>query len=783
MEELEKIRSEIHDEILLKICGSGKHTIIKPLGRLTCANPAYCVAFGPHSDFVWAVVGSEVHEINLELLKDLGGSAIREENVTALAISPDGYFALSGNEEGVIRAWSLRSSFGYDAPHWLIRLWIEEFGREIRAGQQIRVMQGQEGLKTWRGELLPRAHEGVVNAVAIFPDRCFGISGGDDHLLKFWDLQTGNEIKRLRGHTGKVTSIAISSDGYYVLSGSWDGTIRLWAVSEGRELLCLQGHDKFVTSVSFVPKSWKAISGSTDTTIRVWDLKSGREVGCLKGHTDSVNFVAVSPNGQYAVSGGDDKTVRFWDIRTGREISRLEEHTERVTCVAFSPKRGQLLSASEDCHYSTLTLWSVRYPMRITQAEKYERFYISRVEPPQKITDIQRKYLHLLTSAKSCLRVGDASGAYRLLREAQSLSGFERDKEIIRLLSLCGTKGQRVALRDAWPLREYKGHKDEVTSVAIAPDSCWVASGSKDGTLRIWDIKTGQELHCFKDELYEIVGVGINAIAITPNQKYVLSGSYGGICIWDLEMRSEHSYEEGHPGGIVTSLVVSADGRYAVSAGDDWKVVLWDLDTGVPVNEWEIPYSCVEDAEAEGCYVKSLAIFPDGYQAVGGCRDWNLRIWNLVTGARIDREEAHLSSVESVSVSPDGTTLLSASSETLAIWKRTRNKQIRYIDYLAVDPIDDLDGIDGDIWSIVISPDGHYTILGGSGKSAPIYDLRNRKKIYRLKGQSEEIRAVAISRDSHFVVCGNSDGTLVIWALDWDYDFPDPADWDEGARP
>lgn len=106
----------------------------------------------------------------------------------------------------------------------------------------------------------------------------------------------------------------------------------------------------------------------------------------------------------------------------------------------------------------------------------------------------------------------------------QSLSGYERDNEILQMLAECGLKGRRKGLKDAWLLKKCVGHNDEVTSVIITQDNSCFISGSRDGTLRIWDILSGQELCCLEDELYEMTTLGVNTVAITPDGKRVLSG-------------------------------------------------------------------------------------------------------------------------------------------------------------------------------------------------------------------------------------------------------------------
>ncbi|MEM7588281.1 MAG: pentapeptide repeat-containing protein, partial [Acidobacteriota bacterium] len=91
------------------------------------------------------------------------------------------------------------------------------------------------------------------NAVAWAASGDLLATGHDDGIVRVWDLEAGQEIRRLVGHESFVLSVAFSPDGETLASGSNDQTVRLWDVSGGEERLALSGHESFVWSVAFSP--------------------------------------------------------------------------------------------------------------------------------------------------------------------------------------------------------------------------------------------------------------------------------------------------------------------------------------------------------------------------------------------------------------------------------------------------------------------------------------------------------------------------------------------------
>jgi WD40 repeat protein len=298
--------------------------------------------------------------------------------VISIAASPDGRYALSGDEKGGLHLWDL--------------------------------VTGQSRFR------LP-GHKDEIPAVAFSPDGRYALSTGGflDPAIRIWDVGNGRQIVRLEGHTGAVPAALFSPDSRLVLSGGEDKTVRLWEVKCGFELVRLVGHAKPVLTVGFAPDGRQGLSAANDMTFRIWDLEGDREVrrawmdaayenlvlDCafsgdgllalstdpegvqvwdlaagsklrtLAGHSGNIFAVAFSPDGRRALScsgtdyyddklrqelGGVDNTVRLWDVGSGQELARLEGHERNVNCVAFLPDGRHAVSGSSD---SLVRLWSL----------------------------------------------------------------------------------------------------------------------------------------------------------------------------------------------------------------------------------------------------------------------------------------------------------------------------------------------------------------------------------------------------------------------------------------
>jgi len=214
------------------------------------------------------------------------------------------------------------------------------------------------GLESTR-RLKMTGHTGPVNSVAtgVLAGRAIAVSAGDDHVLRVWDLTTGDELAVLTGHTHWVNGVALGTvEGTVVaVSASTDQTVRVRDLTTFKEVLACTGHEDSVSSVAFGTAGGRpvAASGSLDRTILVWDLTTGAQIALLTGHSDSVRSVAITTvdDREVVVSGANDHTVRLWNIITGEQLGPpITGHTAPVRTVAVGDLGGvqALFSGSDD---------------------------------------------------------------------------------------------------------------------------------------------------------------------------------------------------------------------------------------------------------------------------------------------------------------------------------------------------------------------------------------------------------------------------------------------------
>lgn len=283
----------------------------------------------------------------------------------------------------------------------------------------------------------------VVTALAASHDGRFIAAAGDDHSIRIIDVATGSTFSTLTGHSDWIQSMVFSPDSQSLYSAGNDGRVLQWNHRYPVSYQPVLQADFAIRAITLsAEKNLLAVCGFSDAVL-LWDLAAGQVRHTLACPAEDQRCVRFSPDGGRLLRGGRAGEICVWDTASGAELAHYREHRRRVFTAAFSADGNQITSVGED--------------------RRLVRFDLAR---GQKIFDAQVADGKLMSMCMINDRLVAAAGA---------------DNSIV----LCDLEsGQNVA--------QLKGHTGTVA--VMVPCGEFLASGSFDTTIRIWNLeRIGQQ--------------------------------------------------------------------------------------------------------------------------------------------------------------------------------------------------------------------------------------------------------------------------------------------------
>ncbi|MBH8564854.1 hypothetical protein I8748_22170 [Nostoc sp. CENA67] len=293
-----------------------------------------------------------------------------------------------------------------------------------------------------------------------------------------------------------------------------------------------------------------------------------------------------------------------------------------------------------------------------------------------------------------------------------------------------------------------RGHEQEVNCVAFSPDGKFIASGSSDSTVCLWNIignPTAQFLLGHEQE--------VNCLAFSPDGKFIVSGSIDGIlCLWDLQGNLITQPWQGHEEGII-AVAFSSNGELIVSVSFDGTVCLWDLQGNAITQPWrghkEGLISVTFSPNSDGC------ANPSGVRIISVGFDGTVCLWDLQGNTIAQPWHKHEAKIICIAFSPDSKFIVSGTSDsTVRLWDIQGN------------PIGQpWRGHEGRVNSVAFSPDGKFIISGSCDRTIRLWDIEGNSITQPWRGHEGQVNSLAFSPDGKLIISGG-DKTVRLWELD-----------------
>jgi WD40 repeat protein len=523
---------------------SGLPVFARPCDSVHVYGTAYGAAFSPDGGQVAAGIDGAVNVWDWRNDRLLHSLPVPDKRRFSVAFSPDGRRLASGNWWGTVQLWDpvaggkplCTFSETRGMRHPVCALAFSPDGARLATASFDRCADVWD---TTTGELahtLP--HSGLVLCVAFSPDGRRIATAGEDKTVHVWDATTGREVLGLHGHTGNGGCVAFSPDGRRLASANTDGTIRIWDATElegneAAEILTFREHSDEIWSLAVSRDGQRVVSAGFSAPAKVWDPQTGRVSAEFDGHKEVVFCVAWQGDGRRIASAGSDgglMTVKVWDAQSGQEVFALPAGPEYFA-VAFSPDSRYIVTGRAN---RTVQVWDAPTGKEVHTLGAHDRVVRGIV--------FSSDGRHLASaSADGIVKVWDATRLTEKQEPRYSLSARVHGPSLNVAFS---PDGRRVATGGAentvkiWDsetgqeLHTLRGHNGDIYSVAFSPDSDgrWVASAGEDSVVNVWDSHSGKLLRSFRGH----TGL-VSCVAFSRDGRRLYSGSRDHtVKVWDV---------------------------------------------------------------------------------------------------------------------------------------------------------------------------------------------------------------------------------------------------------
>jgi WD40 repeat protein len=498
-----------------------------------------------------------------------------------------------------------------------------------------------------------------VRAIDFSPNGEMVAAGLQTGELVVISIGNGQVILREAISDAAILSVAYSPDGNYIAVGDLEGMVAIYSAADLTLSAETSGHSGRINDLAWSPDSQTLASGSSDFYTRLWNL-DGQEIDFYLFQNGSITSVAFSNDGTRLATGSSDFTVFIRNLEDEEALPIVLENDNIVRTIAFSPDDKQIAIGGDDYGVDTWILFADdgTYLGFLSQTLNHDYTVISTEYLPDGETLVTATWGSLL----SWWNVTNRETTQTVDRGFLISAGiFAREPYILSEPAIGNIDVYNAeSLQNLISIEE--AHNTTIYQALLSPDLSWLVTASYDG-YRVWDMETSEMA-------YEGLGYPgfISALKWSDGSELLGVGfNNGDVVIFDAVTRSEEIYDISNE--RILAIDFSNDLNIVASAGDDNNVNLWRRTDGRTVVTLEGHIDTIYD----------VAFSPDGNTIASASSDYTVNIWQGITGEPeeygqfITSLDEHTFRVKGVAFSPDGSLIATTADDGTAILWNAEN--------------------------------------------------------------------------------------------------------------
>ncbi len=584
-------------------------------------------------------------------------------------------------------------------------------------------------------------------------------TGGADGVIKVWDIRGGYVTHTFRGHAGVISALHFfevsatehgsdtksnrkrrsrtdlqqdesmtkghdSGAAFRLASGSEDGKIRIWDLAKRKSVATLDSHVSVVRGLDYSADSHLFVSASRDKTAIIWDSRTWRSRKVMP-ILESVEAVGLLEKGTLVYAGGEHGRLRIWNVETGRELTKEQEagvEGDGIVHILRNSSQMFLLSVHAD---QSLVLSSTASLSKIRSD--------SLIEPLPVLRRISGTHDEIIDLA--------------YVTPDRSLLALATNSEHIRLVSVVSPKSDSPSSMSARyfgaDVALLEGHEDIIICLSVDWSGCWLATGAKDNTARLWRIDHASDSYqlyaTFTGHAESIGAISLPSSAPPQNSPertnpvehtppFFMTGSQDRtIKRWNVSNTSASSsralYTRKAHEKDINAISLSSTSSLFASASQDRTVKIWSTEEGEVQGilrghrrgVWSVVFAPKDAPPISG---ENGPASSNRGLVLTGSGDKNVKIWSLNDYSCLRTLEGHTNSVLKVlwlpTTPPSSTLNAPASSKhPPLIASAGGDGLLKVWDASTGEVAATLDNHTDRIWALTVNPDTGMLVSGG----------------------------------------------------------------------